>query len=380
MLTADDGDRWPRAPTRSLLGFARALRAAGVPVTQDRAARLPRGRAPRRPRRPAGDVLGRPGHALRRARRPRPATTRSSTAYFDGRDGLPRAAARATAGAGARPALPDADERRRPARPTTTPRSSGRRPATPRCCGTATSPTLTGGREAPARRDVRALRPRPPRRGVPPGTSAGTAARSTPRAPCARRCAGWASPAEIALAPPRRPAAPGGAAGRRVRLDERVRRRAAAARAPVHGRPRRPRRRSRCSPSAPGSPTSPARCGSRDPERALVAAGETVPDWSGGTRLGETLRVFLDRWGQRGMARGAVVVIFSDGWERGDPTLLGEQMARLHRIAHRVVWVNPHRGKAGYEPVQQGVRRRAAALSTTSSPVTRWRRSRSCRR
>ncbi|HET8604585.1 MAG TPA: VWA domain-containing protein, partial [Marmoricola sp.] len=92
-----------------------------------------------------------------------------------------------------------------------------------------------------------------------------------------------------------------------------------------------------------------------DPDRALAAAGETVPDWSGGTRLGETLRVFLDRWGARGVARGAVVVVFSDGWERGDPTLLGEQMARLHRIAHRVVWVNPHRGKAGYEPVQQGV-------------------------
>jgi uncharacterized protein with von Willebrand factor type A (vWA) domain len=93
----------------------------------------------------------------------------------------------------------------------------------------------------------------------------------------------------------------------------------------------------------------------RDADRALVAAGETVPDWSGGTRLGETLRVFLDRWGQRGMARGAVVVIFSDGWERGDPALLAEQMRRLHRIAHHVVWVNPHRGKVGYEPVQQGV-------------------------
>ncbi|MDP3968937.1 MAG: VWA domain-containing protein [Nocardioides sp.] len=93
----------------------------------------------------------------------------------------------------------------------------------------------------------------------------------------------------------------------------------------------------------------------RDPERALIAAGETVPDWSGGTRLGETLRFFLDRWGQRGMARGAVVVVFSDGWERDDPTLLGEQMERLQRIAHRVVWVNPHRGKSGYEPVQQGV-------------------------
>ena len=93
----------------------------------------------------------------------------------------------------------------------------------------------------------------------------------------------------------------------------------------------------------------------RDPERAIVAAGETVPDWSGGTRLGETLRIFLDRWGQRGMARGAVVVVFSDGWERGDAGLLGEQMRRLHAIAHRVVWVNPHVGKDGYLPVQQGI-------------------------
>ena len=93
----------------------------------------------------------------------------------------------------------------------------------------------------------------------------------------------------------------------------------------------------------------------RDPERAIVAAGETVPDWSGGTRLGETLRIFMDRWGQRGLARGAVVVVFSDGWERGDTVLLGEQMRRLHRTAHRVVWVNPHVGKHGYLPVQQGI-------------------------
>ncbi len=97
----------------------------------------------------------------------------------------------------------------------------------------------------------------------------------------------------------------------------------------------------------------------RDPERALVRAGEQVPDWSGGTRLGQTLKAFLDRWGARGMARGAVVVLFSDGWERGDAVELGEQMARLRRLAHRVVWANPHRGKPGYEPVQQGM---AAAL------------------
>lgn len=97
----------------------------------------------------------------------------------------------------------------------------------------------------------------------------------------------------------------------------------------------------------------------RDADRALVAAGRTVPDWSGGTRLGEGLKVFLDRWGQRGLARGAVVAVFSDGWERGDAALLGEQMARLHRLAHRVVWVNPHKGAAGFRPVQSGM---AAAL------------------
>ncbi|MCW2735958.1 VWA domain-containing protein [Nocardioides sp.] len=94
---------------------------------------------------------------------------------------------------------------------------------------------------------------------------------------------------------------------------------------------------------------------SPDADRAIVAAGEVVPDWSGGTRLGENLRVFMDRWGQRGLARGAVVVVFSDGWERGDAELLGEQMARLRRIAHRVIWVNPHRGKQGYQPLQGGV-------------------------
>jgi hypothetical protein len=93
----------------------------------------------------------------------------------------------------------------------------------------------------------------------------------------------------------------------------------------------------------------------RDAERALREAGEAVPDWSGGTGLGEVLKAFLDRWGARGTARGAVVVLFSDGWERGTPGLLAEQMARLHRLAHRVVWVNPHRGKAGYRPVQGGI-------------------------
>jgi uncharacterized protein with von Willebrand factor type A (vWA) domain len=93
----------------------------------------------------------------------------------------------------------------------------------------------------------------------------------------------------------------------------------------------------------------------RDPERALAAAAKAIPDWSGGTRLGEVLRAFIDRWGQRGAARRAVVVVFSDGWERGETDLLAQQMARLRRLAHRLVWVNPHAGKEGYAPVQGGI-------------------------
>ncbi|WP_020666699.1 vWA domain-containing protein [Amycolatopsis nigrescens] len=93
----------------------------------------------------------------------------------------------------------------------------------------------------------------------------------------------------------------------------------------------------------------------RDPERAMLAAGNAVADFAGGTRLGETLRIFLDRWGQRGVARRAVVTVFSDGWERGDPALLGEQLARMRRLAHAVFWVNPHAGRDGYQPVQSGI-------------------------
>lgn len=93
----------------------------------------------------------------------------------------------------------------------------------------------------------------------------------------------------------------------------------------------------------------------RDPSTALVAVSGAVPDWSGGTRLGELLKAFLDRWGQRGVARGAVVLIASDGWERGDASLLGEQMRRLARLAHRVVWANPHRGQPGYAPITAGM-------------------------
>lgn len=93
----------------------------------------------------------------------------------------------------------------------------------------------------------------------------------------------------------------------------------------------------------------------RDPELALRAAGQAIPDWSGGTRIGEALRAFLDLWGQRGPARGAVVVLASDGWERGDASLLGAQMERLGRLAHRIIWVNPHKGKDGFAPLTGGM-------------------------
>ena len=79
----------------------------------------------------------------------------------------------------------------------------------------------------------------------------------------------------------------------------------------------------------------------RNPQRAIQRAAEAAPDWSSGTRIGEALKRFNDRHGRRGMARGAVVVILSDGWERGDPVLVGREMERLSRLAHRIVWVNP---------------------------------------
>jgi uncharacterized protein len=98
---------------------------------------------------------------------------------------------------------------------------------------------------------------------------------------------------------------------------------------------------------------------SRDPDRALARAAASVQDWSGGTRLGEGIRAFNDQWGVRGMARGAIVVVLSDGWDRGDPEVLGEQMSRLHRVAFRVVWVNPLKVTPGYAPLARGM---AAAL------------------
>jgi uncharacterized protein with von Willebrand factor type A (vWA) domain len=92
---------------------------------------------------------------------------------------------------------------------------------------------------------------------------------------------------------------------------------------------------------------------SRHPERAIQRAAAAAPDWSSGTRIGDALKAFNDRHGRRGMARGAVVVILSDGWERGDPMLVGREMQRLARLAHRIVWVNPRVGASAFS-VQAG--------------------------
>lgn len=98
---------------------------------------------------------------------------------------------------------------------------------------------------------------------------------------------------------------------------------------------------------------------SRDPDVAMAEAAAAVQDWYGGTRLGDGLQSFNDRWGVRGMARGATVVVFSDGWDRGEPESLAREMARLKRVAHRIAWVNPLRSSPGYEPLARGM---AAAL------------------
>jgi uncharacterized protein with von Willebrand factor type A (vWA) domain len=92
------------------------------------------------------------------------------------------------------------------------------------------------------------------------------------------------------------------------------------------------------------------------PDEALRRAADEVFDWEGGTRIGESLKSFLDRFGHGGVARGSVVVICSDGLEVGDPDLVAEQMARLSRLAHRVVWLNPLKEDPAYEPLARGMR------------------------
>jgi uncharacterized protein len=91
------------------------------------------------------------------------------------------------------------------------------------------------------------------------------------------------------------------------------------------------------------------------PGVALQQAGQAAPDWLGGTRIGEALGEFNDGYGRRGMARGAVVVIISDGWDTGDPEVLRREMERLSRVAHRIVWVNPRTQSAEYQPLAGGM-------------------------
>jgi uncharacterized protein len=93
-----------------------------------------------------------------------------------------------------------------------------------------------------------------------------------------------------------------------------------------------------------------------DTDVALAYAAAEVVDWNGGTRIGESLKVFLDEHGHGGLARGAVVLICSDGLEVGDPELLAEQMARLGRLAYRVVWLNPLQEDPRYEPLARGMK------------------------
>jgi uncharacterized protein with von Willebrand factor type A (vWA) domain len=96
-----------------------------------------------------------------------------------------------------------------------------------------------------------------------------------------------------------------------------------------------------------------------DPDLAYGKAVAEAPDWSGGTRIGQALLDFIDGYGRRGMARGAVVVIVSDGWEVEDPRKVAVAMQRLSRLAHHVIWVNPRKAGADYQPLVGGM---AAAL------------------
>ena len=94
----------------------------------------------------------------------------------------------------------------------------------------------------------------------------------------------------------------------------------------------------------------------RDPAQALRLAAEAMPDWGGGTRIGESLAAYNAKYGRASMTRGAVVVIVSDGWERGGLEQLDHELARIARSAHLLVWVNPLKGHTGFEPLAGGMR------------------------
>ncbi|WP_043097248.1 vWA domain-containing protein [Kallotenue papyrolyticum] len=93
----------------------------------------------------------------------------------------------------------------------------------------------------------------------------------------------------------------------------------------------------------------------KDVDEAVDAVSAVVCDWGGGTRIGEAMRCFNFEWGRRVLGRGALVLIISDGWDRGDPELLGQEMARLQRTAYRLIWLNPLLGMPGYAPLTRGM-------------------------
>jgi uncharacterized protein with von Willebrand factor type A (vWA) domain len=105
----------------------------------------------------------------------------------------------------------------------------------------------------------------------------------------------------------------------------------------------------------------------RDPDRALADAAATTVDWAGGTRLAESIRTFIDDHGRRGIARGAVVVVLSDGWAHDAPEEVDAQMVRLRRLAYRIIWVNPRKVAVDYRPLVGGM---AAALPYCDSFVS----------
>jgi uncharacterized protein len=100
----------------------------------------------------------------------------------------------------------------------------------------------------------------------------------------------------------------------------------------------------------------------REVDRALEGVGQSVHDFSGGTRIGEALHEFNRKWARRVLGHGAVVILISDGWDRGDPSLLATELSRLRRQSHRLIWLNPLLGSEGYEPLTRGM---AAALPHT---------------
>jgi uncharacterized protein len=91
------------------------------------------------------------------------------------------------------------------------------------------------------------------------------------------------------------------------------------------------------------------------PDDALAAVSRSVPDWSGGTRIGAAVKDFHQRWSRRVLTGGPVVLLISDGWDRGDPEELRDQIARLQRSCHRLVWLNPLIGTDGYAPLTRGL-------------------------